>query len=832
MIRRIVPHVTMLALLAGLAAVSWQAMRVLDRPVSATTVKTAAADRVLAYRITKERGGRFLLDGGRMRLRLSSLLVIPEPATFDPSLAFTYRFSLVVTNGDRELFRSEVAVVSRQSKRGWNGIQWEQESAWADGVQLTDERITMIDLPTVPVDSILEIRLAGEGEAVLRASVAEARDADARDRIARRWEEENRSDLLRSSTYVPWPLLQPMEKEHRARRRWLRMSALGEHGVDFTTRTVFVSDFRTPALTGDAEGIEVSRERAAVVNVLGPVKLSVEPVGNPMSFRVETIGTAPQAWASSGKPLEIEVAAGPTSVVVIGNTEKPARFRIFGEHERWITADQRRAAAPRDQIVPTRVRIPMIVVGPTATAIVPNHQLSDAGAFGRILRVDARVMRSPGQATFETPTITVKFRARNGVETARYEVPVEGIDALFDRLEWNGVNGPISEPYTFRVIAPLDVAHVELAADRDVAITLQRWLPGEIEREQPYTEQPRGDLTWRYAPLVRRSWFPLSPGNFEELALARRVAQLEAQVRIDATDPARRYAAGVRTTPPGRAPRYEVIPLWTTLRQRARELVGDDDLAELIRTWPAGAFTELRPQISRMIDFRAKLRSRPRLSWVVPAANVGTSVTVWLDSTPIKLTLATASGSAELPGVPPGSHRVRVEAIAAAQLWISRPPVGERRDVYRDRTLYSLDRGPLAASVYKRAGEQIHVYALFYTSTNEPAPKVRLTVDRGRPQIKAGVVKNLTTSELVTALPPPRGAAARLVDLGGRSAGAPRVVHLGLLDDLAPGQHRIEVTSLSGPGLWIRLIATRRASGEATMRPVPVEGAREASDDE
>lgn len=832
MIRRVVPHLAMLALLAGLAAVSWQSMHVLDRPVSATALKTAAADRVLAYRITEERGGRFLLDGGRIRLRLSSLFVIPEPATFDPSLAFTYRFSLAVTNRDRELFRSEVAVVSRQSKRGWDGTQWEEESAWTDGVQLTDERITMIDLPTVPVDSILEIRLVGAGEAVLRASVAEARDPEARDRMARRWEEEDRSDLLRSSTYVPWPLLQPIEKEHRARRRWLRMSALGEHGVDFTTRTVFITDFRTPAVGADAEGIEVSRERAAVVNVNGPVKLAIEPVGSPVSFRIETIGETRQAWTSSGEPLEIDVAAGPTSVVVICHTEEPSRFRIVGDHARWITANPRRAAIPRGEIVPTRVHIPMFMIGPKATAIVPNHSLGDASVLGRILRVDARVMRQPGHATFETPTITVRFRARNGAEAARYDVLVEAIDALFDRLEWIGVNGPISEPYTFRVIAPPDVAHVEVSADRDVAITLHRWLPGEIEREQPYTEQPTADLTWRYAPLVRRSWFPLSPANYEELAAAHRVAQLEAQVRIDATDPARRYAAGVPPTTPAPAPRYEAIALPATQqRQRARELVSDADLTETIREWPIGALTELRPLTMRVIDFRPTLRSRPRLSWVVPTTSVGTSVTVWVDQTPIKLGLATASGSAELPGVRPGSHRVRVESPPDAQLWINRPPVGEHRGVYRDRTLYALGRGPLAVNVQKRAGEQLHVYAVFYAPSSTPPPKVRLTVDRGRPQIKSGVVKNLTTSEIVTTLPPPRGVAPRFVDLGGRSAGAPRVVHLGLLDDLAPGQHRIEVTSLSGPGLWIRLIATRRASDEA-IRPGPIEGARETSDDE
>ena len=706
------------------------------------------------------------------------------------------------------------------------------------GGELADERITIVDLPAVPADAILELRLVGPGEAVVRVFQAEARDAAARDRAALRWDDEERSESLRSSTYVPWSLLDPLEKDRRLAHRWLRLPALGEDGVDFSTRTVFVSDFRTRHLGADTEGTEVSRDRAAVVNVMGPTRLTIEPpLASRGPFRVDTIGTTRQTWSSTGGALAVDIAEGATSVILSAESTTPGIFRILGDHERWIASVERRASTPRELIVPTRVRIPMVVIGPTATATVPIYQLDEVGVLGRILRVDARLLEGPDLPAHEplrSATITVTFRARDGKQLGHYEVPVDARQALFERLDWAGANRPVSEASTFRVIAPTGFARVELRADRDVAVSLARWLPGPVEREQPYTSPPSADLTWRYAPLVHRSWFAALPDNHEQLVLARRTAQLEAQVRIDAIDPVARLGA-ITAAPPLAAavgpPVYETVRLTGTEQQRAREPITEAS-DQMIREWAPGSLTELHPRQPRRLDFRATLRTRPRLMWTVANPALGSAAAVTIGGTTLTVPLETSTGSAELPAIPAGVHRVIIAAKAGVKLWVNRPPVDDQLGLYRDRTLYAVGRRPVSFMITQAPGEQVHLYAIIYAPDAATTPRVRLTLDRGKPRRRVGVVTSLTVAEVIRDLPPARGPAARLVDLGGRSAGTPRLVHFGLLDDLSPGQHRIDVAALTGPALWIRVIATRTPPGGSPASFVPLDGARTANDDE
>lgn len=809
MIRRLLPHVSVLAVLGALLALSLHTLAVLDRPRSANQHKLADAQRVLAYRVTATRGPRFLLDGGRQQLRLSSVVVVPPPADFDPARELTYTFALTVHHDGRELWRAEVAVTSRQSKQGWTGTEWEQEGAWSlDGTQLSDERITIVDLPDLPVDAVLELRLAGDGEALARVFRFAPRDVPARERAALRLDDDHKAELLRASTYRPWSALDPMERDARLTRRWQRLSATGEDGVDFETRALFVSGFRTAEPRLETEGFEIARDRAAVVNVTGPVHLRIEPIGAARdAYRVETRGTTPRTWLSAGEPLAIDVEEGPTSVILSTDAAEPRGFKIHGDHERWIVSNERRAATPSDLIVPTRVRIPVIVLGAATTAVVPCYDAETVGAVGEILRVDARVVGGPDA----TATITATFRADNGSAVATQQLALAPSGAPFEHLEWQGTTSAVSEPSSFRVVTPPHVARVELTADRDVAVQLSRWLPGTLEREPPYDTPPSDTSRWRYAPLRQRLWFPTAPANYDELALARRIGQLAAQVRIEAAAPELANA--------GRElPAYETLPVVGAERQRAREPVAVADASEVIRTWPPGTLAELRPHQPRTLAFRAAVPTRPRLHWLAPARTVGAEIAVKVDGTATPLSLATASGSIPLPDIAPGNHRVTVDAPPSVQLWIDRPPVGNSDGLSRDRTLYRVGKRPAAVYVRQRAGEQIHLYAIVYAPDTTPAPTIRIAVDRGRPARRTGLVEHVTITEQISALPPPRGPDARLVDLGGRSAGAPRAVHFALLDDLAPGQHRVDVAVVSGSPVWLRVVATRHAP-ESRLSP-------------
>ncbi|MBA3817911.1 MAG: hypothetical protein H0X17_03395 [Deltaproteobacteria bacterium] len=818
---RALPHLSILALIGALAATSWQALRVLERVPTNAAIKHQTADRVLVYRVTKDHGPRFLLDGGRPRLKLSSMGLVATTAGYDPTILQVYRLGLTVSHLDRELWRADVAVTSRQSKADWDGSQWAHEGAWSlDGVQLNDERVTIIELPEVPADAILELRLIGDGEVVLRAFQAESRDAAARERAAVRWDEQAKAESLRSSTYVPWSLLEPMERQQRLTRRWQRLSALGAAGVDFQTRAVFVSDFRTSSSISDAEGIEISRDRAAVLNVMGPRQVSIIPPSRTtIPLRIETLGPTTRSVSSPGGPLTVDVPPGAHSVIVSTDSVAPVVVRARADHDGWIVPLELRAATPPGQIVPDTVRIPMIMIGPGAVATVPVYPLGVARLLGRALRVDARIVLRPdvaAGAASNQATIRVSFRSRDGKELGHDTITITGVPARFERLEWDGFNVTPSEPSTFRVIAPPDAAHIDVTADRDVAASLFRWLPGEVERKPPYAQPPGPVLAWRYAPLLHRSWYAVSPENHEQLALARRVALLEAQVRIEASDGAEPVASTDEPSPPGPDPAttvvYETLPLPGIEQQRAREPVAPDDVDSLLRTWDPGAITELTPRQPRGLDFRAALRTSPRLSWAVPSAALGSIVEVTIGGIRREVRIDTLFGSTRLADIPAGQHRVVIDAPLDAQLWINRPPTSGRWGLYRDRTLYQLGRRPLRVWIPQARGEQIHVYAVIYAPPTAKA-RVRMSVDGGRPARRIGFVDRLTVAESITELaelvPASTQEQARLIDLGGRWAGTPRVVPLSLLDDLAAGRRRIEVTALSGPPMWIRLVATR-----------------------
>ncbi|MGE0868472.1 MAG: hypothetical protein AB7P03_07920 [Kofleriaceae bacterium] len=816
MIRRVLPHLSMVALVGGLALVSWQSLRVLQHPPSAQDLKLHGADRVLGYRIHANRGPRFLLDGGRLKLRMSSAYLVTLVGGYDPAIDFTYRIRLSISHRDKPLWQSDIAITSRQSKADLVDGVWSQEGTWSqEGLQFTDERITIVDLPEVPVDSILELGLVGEGEAVVRAFLSNPRDAAARERAALRWDDHLKAELLRSSTYVPWSMLEPMEQDHRLRSRWQRLSALGEDGVDFQTRTVFFSGFRAPQFSGDAQGIQLSRERSIAVNVLGPARLAIAPLpGSTTPFRVQTIGTKHQEWSSDGPPLVVDVGAGVMTVLVSTDAPEPTLIRVRADHKRWVIPDERRVATPTDHIVPDRVRIPLIVVGPSTIATVPVYPPIEAGLLGRALRVDARLISVPTDAfsmAMPPATITITFRGPDGRSLGTETITVTETTSKLDRVEWVGTVRAVAEPATFRLIAPTEASAIEISADRDVAVSCFRWFPGPLEREQPYTDPPNQDLAWRYAPLLHRSWYAAAPNNHEQLARDRRLAQLEAQVRLDVKVPDDLPAAlADQSRGPGPAPSYESLKLLGAEQQRGRELVDREDVNAVVREWEPGAMTELALRTARALEFRPKLTTRPRLSWAAPSTALGATAVVTIDGKPTTIVLGTLFGSAQLPPTAPGTHRVSVDAPPKTQVWINRPPASDRWGVYRDRTLYALGRRPVTAYVSQAPGEQIHLYAVVYAWA-QSAVRVRLAVDGGKPKRREGVTSRLSDAEVVAELPPTRGQAARLIDLGGTWAGTPRVVHLGLLDDLAPGNHRIDVAVLEGPPSWIRLVATRHA---------------------
>lgn len=817
--QRSVRYIALATLLGAMGAISRSTLHAIDREPDAAEAKVRAAERLIAYQVFPDRGPVFQIEGGGARFKVASAAVVD--GAYDATRAISYGLRLTVHDGERVAWTSDVYLQTRQSKDGWDGTRWRDEAAWAiDPIEVADERLVILDLPMVPANATLRVTLLGQPrEALIRMFREAPRSGAQRRAAALRLDDAARAKLIGSSTYVPWPMLTGAEQDARLLQRWLQIAAEGQHGVNFSTRTIFVTDFRTPFAAGASQdAVEVSPGHDAAINVRGPAHLSLSRLDAvTTALVVSAVGAAgriPVAIAHDGS-----IDVGPAPITLVFSTHQPGaiRFTLSGPSDVLIAASDARPPEP-GLLVPDHVRVPLMVAGVGAVVTANMHHVPGAPLLGRGLRVDARVLAETFSDEPTVTAMTVSYLAADGRRLGSDHVPVGGEMSRFERLAFGSAGVAVTEPTSFRVLAPEGTARVELASERDVAVRLYRWGPGRDLIEEPYRVVPVVDHRWRYARLVERSWFPMLASNHDVLAATGRLAQLDAQVRLE--------PAG-HLPQRGTADYAPLRPLGKPEQQRAREPVPPEELAAVISAWPAGSLTELAAGTEREFDFSPAILGRPRLSWVVEPAAVGGELALTIDGERTSVPLTSTRGAADLPRIPPGRHRVRVEGAASA-LWIDRPPVGTTRGIVRERTLYALDLRGLSVRVRQRPGEDIQVYAIIYAQGVPASTKTQLvmTVDGRRPVRRTGVAARLTTPELRVPVPAARrDVPALLVDLGGRTAGLPRSIGIGLLGDLAPGLHEIDLHRIGGlreEPLWVRFVTThhvREAAAPAAQWP-------------
>lgn len=827
--KRWVPNLAIAALVGAVALLSLHTLAVLRRPPDPVAEKFAAAERTIVYKVTPERGPRFRLGGGDAAIKIVTCAVVP--GAYDPTRRIGFGFRITVEQDGRTLWSDAVFVESRQSKgRRIRGGVWLDEGAFTtDPVQLADERILIVEPPAIPAGAILTLTLLGEpSEALVRIFRENDRDPAQREAVVEFLDEAERWELVRSSTYVPWELLPDAEKDRRLRRRWTRMSALGERGSDYDTRTIFVTDFRSsiPQLA-DAEGVDVARDRWAAINVTGPatLTLTVAEARAHAALDVHAIGGAAGPWRLAlDEPgaLQLDLPDGPATLVIATEEARPVRFTLSGPPDALLAPLELREKTAPGSLVPDRVRVELAVAGPDGVVVAPARDVPGAPLLGRVLRLDARVIDAPvgGLDTVEPALATLGFRfvSADGKLLGEDELVIGGPASRFERIRFAGADHPVGEPSAVRTIAPARTARIEITADRPVALRLYRWGGGATTIEEPYRGAAVADHRWRYVELIDRTWYPLLPANHDALATEGRLAELHAQARLEPGGPlgdAGGLVDATRGVTSG-GTLVTVTPLGHPEQQRAREPVPEDQIAHVLSHWPAGSIAALAPGVPRSIEFPARLVDRGRISWEVPAAAVGGELTVTVGALPaIAVPITATRGNVNLPRVPTGVHAVTAVAPAGASLWIDRPPSGPGawRDLYRERILFSLAE-PLRLHLVKRAGERVRLHAIVYAAGAEATedPVVRITVGGGTPRRRSGVViDKLTDADRSAVLPAARRAApARLVDRGGESAGLPRTISLTLLEDLVPGTHEIAIYNLGARPLWVRFVATGR----------------------
>ena len=253
-----------------------------------------------------------------------------------------------------------------------------------------------------------------------------------------------------------------------------------------------------------------------------------------------------------------------------------------------------------------------------------------------------------------------------------------------------------------------------------------------------------------------------------------------------------------------------------------------DELSQVLTAWPTGSLTTIAAGSERVINFAPTIASRPRVSWAADPSAAGGELVVLIDDARVRLPMSATVSAADLPRIAPGRHRVRIDGPARGCGSIGRPVSGGA-GVVRDRTLL-IDSGRAAsacASARRRVDPRLRD-RLRGARRAAPGTSLVMTVDGRRPTRHVGVSDRLTVPEVRVPMPAAkRNVPAMLVDLGGKAAGLPRSVGIGILPDLVGGSHGVDLYRLGGEDLWVRFVTTQRvgATPEPTREWTPGPGA-------
>lgn len=859
-LRRSIPHLVFLAVVVSLALTCLWVIYRLRQPVSPIDLKVAQAERISYYLVTHTSGPKFQLSGDERVVKIVSHAVLEGNEPYDPRRTLGYGLRVRITRGDRVLWQHDTSIDTRQSKAVQIEDTWLRENTFTTrrGMEMTDDRVLIVHLPEdTPALSMLEITLLGEPQnALIRVYERESRTAEERVHSVQALRESIAEAMVQRSTYAPWALMSEEDRHQRMSHRYLRMSAVGEPGVDFQTHSLFYSGFRLPLeeLTAE-EGLWLHDSRAVALNVVGPTTLQIAlhrpsqqelrrmqeyggritslDMAAPLpgnrapdqggTLRIRSIAELedPPAW---GLPLPalgasashaIEVPAGLHSLHFQTTASAPVRVEVMGPPSSQFGAIP--YLAHRDggrRLVPDERRFAVYETGPQRLPVI-------AGIFvpedprARIMRIDARVIMPAASAGtgavsrgLPAATLTLDFLDEEDqtiqVETHTVEAPFTPFERL-DRVRGNDAG--VADAVGIRVIAPEGAYKIRVTASNDVALRFYRYLASPVLYQPPYRTVELSRNRWRYAPRDRRNWFPSTPLNASVLSEEQQRSMLVAQVRLEPKQPRKKrsrkaHVDAVAVTPRGRPERHQIL-----------EPVPPESVAAVVRTWPSGALTRLAAGTPTRFRFAAP--SRSRIDYAVPEGQLGKMVAVHVDGQPLaRFRLTAARGYWNLPRIEHGAHEIElVTEASGGDFYLDRPPVVlATARLFRRRTVYALDAAPLEIAVRKVPGKRVYVTMVTYAPASAKDAQVRAVIGGGVPRRVPGeTFGQLTLAERVVPLPEPRYPhTAVLAGVAGKQAGQPRYFTIALGNDIVPGTHMIGFAGVGAPRMWARFFVTHQ----------------------
>jgi hypothetical protein len=868
--------------------------QIADLVASPLAEKLAQTDRVAYYviPIEPEEAPSFRIGPSDVSIKLITHVELPSGHEFGVEEEFTYgiRLTLESLEGE-EQWTHEVNIRTRQSKKDHDRFGWRHENAFLlddTGTgrrprELTDDRLTRVRLPIGSSDRRLRMSFvarepSADVRGLARVYVRHERAVDERTLRELSLAPEAAAELVDHLTYRDWDQLSEDERRQKLGHVWERMAAEGHAGVDYEILSIYETGFRLPRGTKtDQRRLEVDDFHSLAINVIGPTELSLEVLGDEARF----FGLDAKLRGLDGR----EIIFGRSKVALRSLSVPEGVYTLIIESEQYLeltleTAETRaddarvwlcEADRPRrtdedgnEVLEPDVRRIQAVHLG-QRWGVHPRWAIEGPDdPATRMFRFDVRVVHpEPSQwwtdpSWAPKPELVLCFFNRAGEQlgcepwagTQPRESHFEGV-MIPDE---SNLSGPIetrwyavSEPQTWRVIAPAEAAQFELRARAGIPGLLEvpdqrllvraygYWPEVETVVGVPFRDHATEQTIWRYPPLDTRTWFPLRSINYDALQDDAAIVDLLAQVRLqlrgldndEALD-----GAGHKPSIDDRIANelsgqdgWDPGP-WVTLDPRGvhrrRSILEELDAQagrRLAERWDPSLFTELWPERTMSIDLSATGPSAPQLHWQVDPRTLGRDVVLRIDGQRYEHLLAETRGRWKLP-IERGRRDIELEFEAENgefEMWIDRPVLVASPPVSRRRVVHELTNS-LVFPLRKPSDEALTVNFVVYIPRRRERAELAVSVDDGSPRRRTGVpIERLSLTDRVYSIDP-GGAfdeqdrlvherqAVRFVDLEGSNKLPLDVVtvQITLGEDIVPGVHEVRVALLAGDRVWVR----------------------------
>ncbi len=376
---------------------------------------------------------------------------------------------------------------------------------------------------------------------------------------------------------------------------------------------------------------------------------------------------------------------------------------------------------------------------------------------------------------------------------------------------------PVSEPVPMRLLAPPGAAKLLVWTETPALLSVHGRLPVPSSEPPstwvwPYNQTEAQPLLWRHAPRVEAQLFPRRVDDHAARVAAGQLMLIQAQVRSETPPLAVHRPAG-----------WEVLhPKGTHLRLKVLERVAPGRRNEALAEWGPGSYMRLSRGVRERVNLAGVGPARVTYQTTGPGtAVVGENMTLAVGGKPLSWQVTSSAGKKVLPAR--GVAELRwTEGPEELLMLVDRPPVGpSTAPLYQNRHVHRLAGSGLTFTVDKPDAAPVILNIVVYWFDGNPREinTLQLEIDGGD-VVHVGAKTRVSTASVrrLQVLPALRSEVL-FADKRGLSGASLARIAVVLGQDLAPGNHTVRVTPVSGPPVWLRAFqAGATLAGEVPLQ--------------